>query len=377
MLWIEKEKCTGCHACATVCPKGCISMEADSEGFLYPAVDRERCVDCGACARVCPQIQHRNPAKSTLAYGAYCRDEALREQSSSGGVFTCLAHHVLRQGGVVFGAMLDSRLNVVHGCTQIPEGLTVFRGAKYAQSCMGSSYAQARDFLEQGKTVLFTGTPCQISGLLAYLHRPYEGLITVDLVCHGVPSPKAWQSYLQYQARQAASPVVGAAFRDKSFGWRGYSLRLSHGDGSNRIHRASADPYMRTFIQNASLRPSCYRCSHKGLCRESDLTLADFWGLEKLFPEKNENKGTSLVLVHSPKGKAIFQAVREQLVCWEADAQRAAEYNPSMVSSATMPKCREVFFAELSTRPFDKVAATACPSPSFLRRVLRKLKRLG
>lgn len=193
----DKQDCCGCHACASVCARQCITMQEDNEGFLYPVVDASTCTDCGLCEKVCPVINQDEPRKPLKVYAAKNRNEEIRRQSSSGGIFTPLAESVIRDGGVVFGAKFDKDWNVVHAWTDTIEGITDFRGSKYVQSTIGDAYREAREFLKQGRKVLFSGTPCQIAGLRKFLRKEYDNLLAVDVVCHGVPSPLVWRKYLE------------------------------------------------------------------------------------------------------------------------------------------------------------------------------------
>ena len=216
----SKQNCTGCSACANICPRGCIRMTADEEGFLYPKVNEEMCMDCGLCENVCP-MQHKPQQHELLAvYGAKNNDDAVRFTSSSGGMFTLFAEFVLKQGGVVVGAALDEQLAVHHVLVDSLADLPKLRGSKYVQSKIGKIYSEVRQILRAGRKVLFSGTPCQIAGLKRYLVKPSENLLTVDVVCHGVPSPKVYQKHLRELAQEAGEPVVQVKFRDKAKGWK-------------------------------------------------------------------------------------------------------------------------------------------------------------
>ena len=280
----KKSKCCGCEACVQACPKQCINFQEDEEGFSYPLVDKALCINCGLCEKVCPvrnQADSRQPLQFLASKNT---DEAIRMVSSSGGIFTLLAEEIIRQGGVVFGAKFNDRWEVVHDYTETKEGLAAFRTSKYVQSRIGNNFRQACDFLKQGRQVLFTGTSCQIAALKLFLHHDYEKLLTVDIICHGVPSPKVWQMYLDtviMNARKGENSVSlhpnlkiykgdttshyqmirDISFRDKRLGWKNYSLALSldkaTADGKQNTvllsHIYREDPYMKVFLSNIIL----------------------------------------------------------------------------------------------------------------------------
>ena len=238
---IDKKNCCGCSACAQICPRKCILMQEDDEGFLYPKVDKKSCIDCHLCERVCPVLNQSKPKKPLKVYASINKDENIRLCSSSGGIFTALAEKVIAEGGVVFGARFDDKWEVVHDYVETKEDLSKFRGSKYVQSRIENCYKEAEVFLKAGRIVLFSGTPCQIAGLILFLKKSYNNLLTVDFVCHGVPSPGVWRRYLKEEiARQCDrkntvlprpisekdTRVTGISFRDKALGWKKFSFAL-------------------------------------------------------------------------------------------------------------------------------------------------------
>ncbi len=353
----DKKLCSGCHACYSVCPKRCISMKADSEGFCYPNIDESKCIDCGMCKRVCP-ILNKHIGNNGQAYACINKDENIRMHSSSGGVFTLIAEYVINCGGVVFGAAFDDELNVCHTDIKSSEGLEKLRGSKYLQSKIGDTYKKAKEYLIKGRTVLFTGTPCQISGLKTYLGKDYDNLITQDLICHGAPSPKVWQNYLQYQSGKFNEDISFErlpCFRSKVNGWKLFSMVIEFNNRIKYIETLNKDAYMKAFLKDLILRPSCYNCHSKSLERESDITLADFWGVEKLLPEMFDDKGTSLVFINSLKGKKIFESISDKMIYRTADIDEAVKYNPAAYKSCAMNKKRDKFMSEINAENFDKI----------------------
>lgn len=372
--------CNGCSACRSVCPVGCIEMKRNAEGFLFPVVDESRCVQCGLCGRICPVNAQRNAMQLEMpkAYAAVSKNHTQRKESSSGGVFSLLAEYVLGQGGVVFGAAFDEGFHLRHIVVETTEGLAQLRGSKYVQSEIGDAYLQAKAYLKAGKLVLFTGTPCQIGGLKAYLQKDYENLITQDIICHGVPSPEVWEKYKGYLEKKAGSKLSGASFRDKEQGWKQYCTRFSFTNGKQILTAAREDLYMRAFLGNICLRPSCHDCVYKSVNRISDITLADFWGVQKVTPELDDDQGTSLVFLHSQKGRNLFEAIASGVDSRPVDPQLAVTYNASMITSTVRPATRETFLQELTAESFAQTVAKFCPKKkptlkSTVKRILRKL----
>ena len=360
----DKENCMGCYACATICPKTCISMDSDNEGFWYPVVDHARCIECGMCVKVCPIIQtpHKEREQGTkpLAYAAYNKDDTVRLDSSSGGLFTLIAEEVLSVGGVVFGARFDDRFNVIHDYVEKVDELSKFRGSKYVQSRIGDSYERVREFLQQGRLVLFTGTPCQISGLKHYLGKDFDNLLCQDIVCHGVPSPKVWQKYVSYRENRAGASARRIAFRRKDRGWKRFSVSFLFNNNTEYLQILHQDLYMQAFLKDICLRPSCHACQFKTVNRESDLTLADFWGIQNVLPEMDDDKGTSFVIIHSEKGKQLFERIQRSLVGQEVDVWQGIQYNSAMIRSAKRHPHRDEFFEQLDHKRIDILIRRLC-----------------
>lgn len=310
------------------------------------------------------------------AYAAICREEAIRMASSSGGVFSLIARDVLSRGGVVFGAAVTEGLQIAHICVESAQQLHRLRGSKYVRSQLADVYSQAKACLQAGRPVLFTGTPCQIGGLRAYLKEDYENLLCQDLICHGAPMASVWEHYVNYREKKAGAKAVSVNFRDKSTGWSGYSLEMTFENGEVYRQSVYKDPYMRAFLQDLSLGTACYSCAFKGMDRQADITLADFWGVEQLMPHMHDNKGTSLIFVHSEKGQQLLERIQPQLKLEAVDGVLAAAHNPAMLRPAQRPEKREAFLKEVNGENFEKVVNKYCPRPSLLRRVIRKLKRV-
>ncbi len=352
----DKELCCGCAACENVCPKNAVSMKADALGFLYPEIDREKCADCGLCERACP-INRKGMGGSPVrkAYALINASDKIRMESSSGGAFTLLAERTIADGGVVFGARFDPEFNVVHGFAEGIEGLSEFRGSKYVQSDMGACLSECRNFLDSGRNVLFSGTPCQCAGLRSFLGKDYENLTAVDFICHGVPSPALWQKYRIYREKKSASRVVKTAFRRKNCGWKQYSLQFTFANCSEYCQPLDKDKYLRIFLHDTALRRSCYCCPAKGRERHSDITLADFWGVEEIAPEYFDDKGTSLVCVNSDRGERLLDSARAGCRLKEICLDKAVASNTAFAKSAVRPKLRDSLDGDLPTMDFCSV----------------------
>ncbi len=350
--------CTGCEACASGCPKGCIRMAEDEEGFLYPVIQPELCVECNRCEVVCPvlsEIPNHKTEADIRVYAVTHKDEAIRTSSSSGGAFSALAETVLDLGGVVFGAAFDENYDVRHICVESTADLCKLRGSKYVQSSIGDAYRNAESFLKEGRPVLFSGTACQISGLLGYLGKDYETLYTQDLICHGVPSPMVWRKYLEYRQTLERSKIKNIFFRDKTHGWHDWHLAIDFENGTHYAQSQFQDQMIVSFLRGMCSRPSCYDCQFKQKFRTVDFTLADFWGIQDIAPEMDDDKGLSSCYVNSQKAQKLFELSKKRLNAAESDLEQAVAGNLAMIESERMPKNRDAFLKEMRTKPFEMV----------------------
>lgn len=346
----DKHQCCGCSACAQACPKQCISMQEDEEGFLYPHVNGASCIDCGLCEKVCPCLNISEAHDPLKVFAAVNPNDEVRMQSSSGGVFTMLAEAVINKGGVVFGARFDADWNVRHDYTESLEGLAPFRGSKYVQSVIGDSYLKAKAFLEEGRQVLFSGTPCQIAGLNHFLRKEYDNLLAVECVCHSVPSPGVWRSYLKELVNAKGNTLMGIQSvnqRDKCSGWKGYSCSISFKNGKKSISKKDDNLWMRGFLVGLYTRPSCSNCPSKALHSYADIGLGDLWGITQLAPEIDDDKGVNIVLIHTEKGK---KALSDSLVQFAKSFSLSdvACQNLAIIKSFTINEKRNSFYDSLN-----------------------------
>lgn len=357
MINIEKkEECCGCYACINICPKKCINMSRDVEGFNYPQIDITKCIGCNLCEQVCPvknNIKNNDTIKS-CAYASVNKDNEIRVKSSSGGIFSILCEYVINKNGVVFGASFDDKFNVNHSYEESLSQCSKFRGSKYVQSEIGYMYKTARNFLELGKLVLFTGTQCQIKGLNLYLGKKYKNLITVDVICHGVPSPKVFKLYKNKLIKKYKSDIKSISFRDKSEGWRDFNYVTQFSNGQVYSKSLKEDIYIKGFLHNLYLRPSCYECRAKNFTSGSDISLADYWGVEEIHKDLDDNKGTSLVLINTKNGQDVFKAISNKVIYEHTDLEYSIEKNPCIVKPVNKNPDRKAFFRKIDNSDIEK-----------------------
>lgn len=351
--------CTGCHACVSICPKNCISIVVNEEGFSYPEINTSKCIQCNLCDRICPVMNEQVKSMHTQVYGIKNKNEKERQDSTSGGVFSLLAEQILEQGGVVFGAAYNDDFVVQHIAVRDKKDLNKLRNAKYTQSILGNSFKETETLLKSGRKVLFSGTPCQCAGLKQFLRKEYDNLLLVDLICHGVPSPKIWQMYINYRSlkENKGKRPVRINMRSKKSGWSqyGYSTEFDYGEGNiTRIHN-SQDLFMKAFVGNICLRKSCSDCVSKGIERCTDFTLGDYWGVWNQHPKFDDDKGTSIVFVHSKKGENILKQLEDKMNCIEVDIEEAYRENESLVISSKAHEKREEFFEKVNPSNFQEL----------------------
>lgn len=359
---MDKSKCCGCEACVQRCPKHCIHLVEDKEGYRYPIVDKAICVSCGLCEKVCPIINENEQQKPIEVLAAKNPDEQQRLAGSSGGVFFEVGRNIINNGGVVFGARFDENWNVIHSYAEDVDGLNAFRGSKYVQSYVGDSYKEAENFLKGGRQVLFSGTPCQIAGLQRFLRKKYDNLLLVDVVCHGVPSSMPWQKFLDEAIRPQnmssetlRKQITSVLFRCKENGWLKYHLKVilnplngistnSRNSIFSKYHRDT--DFFYGFLRQYFLRPSCYDCKFRCGKSHSDITLADFWGIWDHTDRWNDDRGISLVMLNTEKGKAIFDTLNVN--AFLSDYQTAISGNKSIIESPRKPVERCFVFRHLN-----------------------------
>lgn len=379
---IPVQNCSSCGACANVCARGAITMRLDAEGFYRPIIDAEKCVQCGACEKACPwnnTVENPNvSAEFPRTVAAFAKNESVRLVSSSGGIFTVLAEKIIDDGGVVVGVAQLSPTKFGHIVVDNKVDLSKLRGSKYVQADAGLVYREVRSLLKSGKKVLFSGTPCQVAALYAVLGRAATSadLTTVDIVCHGMPSVKVFEKYTHELEKSHGGSLESVIFRDKSTGWGGYSLQYRFVDGKSLLVHRARSTYMRLLLSRICQNQSCDDCRYRKLPRIADITLGDYWGISKYHPEMNDNKGTSVVLLNTDNGKALFDSVVDSVVQCESKAEFAIAGNPCIVrSSKTHPK-RAEFFAALDRLSLDDLIKKYCPFPSRIKKLYMRVRRI-
>lgn len=377
----DKAFCTGCSACEQVCAHGAIHMRQDYEGFVYPHVDTKSCIECGLCSTICPQKQgQKQSEEKTEIYAAYNTNENIRAASTSGGLFSMFSQWVLSQGGVVFGAAFTDTWMVRHEVAKNDIEYARFRGSKYVQSDVTGIYKQVKSYLKNDIWVLFSGTPCQIDGLKAYLRKDYEKLLIIDVVCHGVPSPKLWAKFLnwlkgKYEVRQ----FKDIRFRAKTNGWEKCMVEFdveTKKNAADTIRFAWVeDMYTNLFEHGISLRPSCNQCKYRSIVHPSDITLGDCWHFQTYAPELFDNKGLSMIMLHTEKGNKLFKEISASLVFKQLAPEIVAEQIAAEAGYYTESSGAREFYILQNILPLE-VAAKYAKRKSLAQRIKTKLNKL-
>lgn len=353
----DKSQCCGCWACYNACPKHCIEMKEDEEGFRYPHVDKEKCIDCGLCEKVCPLKKPQMDDALPESFVVQQKDADVLRNSTSGGFFTAISKWAIAQGGVVFGAAFGDDMELRHSYSETLEGCKKFRGSKYVQSLIGDSYAQAKNFLAQGRVVVFSGTPCQIAGLYHFLRgRKYEGLVTVDLVCRGTPSPLLLRKYLAYHSAQTESKPVDYRSRDKYYGYSYSTATIWYADKEKEYHKGKdSDMMLRFYFNDLCSRPSCYKCHFKTINRVSDITIFDCWDAPSV-SSNFSSKGATNVFVHTQHGQEIFEQIKEDFVWSSSNIDEIINRDGVMIKHFVTPNSKRAeFFHDLNALPLEAV----------------------
>lgn len=371
---VDDKKCCGCTACYNTCPKNAIKMVLKEDGFRYPVIDQSKCINCGLCKKVCPVINTNKSKSINKCYVGFSRNGKLKEKASSGGIFPLIATYILDNGGYVIGATFDDNNDLNHVVIDSKKSLSKIMGSKYLQSNLNDIFTFVKKNVVS-KKILFVGTPCQVAGLKMFLKKDYENLICIDLICHGVPSLKLFKKYLNDIEKKNNSKVINCNFRDKSTGWESYSTTISFNDKKvSKNH--NDDNYMKLFLSDIALRESCYNCNFKLGNKYSDITLGDFWGVKKYYPEMYNDGGVSAIIINTDKGKIVFNLIKNDIIFKDCRLEEIVEGNPSLEKSARLSKNREVFFEELDNRSIDYLVSKYKKKISLKMKIKIKVKKM-
>lgn len=359
----ETLNCTGCMSCYNKCPVSAITMAEDEEGFQRPLIDENICIECGACQNVCP-VLHKATAYEfpKEVYACWSKDNEIRSCSTSGGIFSELANYVFEHDGIVYGVRLqEDGKKAFHFRGTDKNALCEMRGSKYVQSDVGNSFQDVYRDLSEEKLVLFSGTPCQIAGLRKYLGKEYPNLICCDLVCHGVPSPKIYQDYLEYMEKKYNDKPQKIWFRDKSKGWEEFCMKIQFHNGKIYKNSTYKDYYIRGFLRNLYLRPSCHECAYTSTDRVSDLTIADFWGYRReSWKARDTDEGISMCMINSEKGKNIYDCISNRMVSYKKTVEEAVAGNQCLNRCFEASPLRKDFWRDYHQYGYTYVAEKYC-----------------
>ena len=371
----DKSQCCGCWACENICPKHCIEMQPDHEGFRYPVINQKECIECGLCEKVCPNLKEKqNDTPPINHYIIQNKNKRDLRKSNSGGFFSVISEYAIQKHGVVFGASFDEKMELRHTYAESYAECHPFRGSKYVQSQIKDSYQKAKNFLNQGKLVVFSGTPCQIAGLKSYLRKDYENLITVDLVCRGVPSPLLLKKYFEYHSKEKNNTIIGYLSRDKYYGYSYSTASIFFKDKNISYHKGKeSDIMLGLYFKNLCSRPSCYQCHYKTIHRVSDFTIFDCWDAPSSSKEFS-NQGATNIFIHTEKGNALFKKIKNHFIYKIEDIQKIILRDGVMIkNSVPQNPYRDEFFLDLNIMNFDQIKKKYLPQ-SLIKRILTIIK---
>ena len=370
----RKEECCGCYGCVQVCPMKCVSMIEDKEGFFYPQVETLKCINCGLCEKICP-IKKNNGSKETrrIVLAGYSKDDNIRQNSSSGGIISHILENWIKNQGIVYGVILNDNLEVVHDRINCIDDLYKLRGSKYVESKINHIYLRIKEDLENDNKVLFVGTPCQVVGLKNFLEKDVENLCTIDFICHGVPSSKVWEMNKKNRGKKENNELKRVDFRNKINGWREFHIRYEYEQGEEYLYHQD-DLYMKLFLNNIILRPSCYECKFREMDRVSDITVGDFWGVEKYM--KDDDGGMSLIVVHSTKGDCLIEDIKNKLVLKKVNDKLEEIIKKDIEKNISVPRERSSFFGDIDDLRYDVLVNKYCKM-NYQQKIIRLLKSIG
>ncbi len=370
------KQCNGCKMCGDLCPVNAISYHTDEKGFWYPVIDHSKCIRCNKCEKICPHvngcIRYKNPP---VVYAAWSKDHEIRMQSTSGGLSYELGKKVINNGGYVVGcSYADCYRKAVHMVAHTLEELEPLMQSKYLQSDTAGIYRKVKKLLDKGNLVMFVGTPCHNAALANYLDKEYDRLIQVEFICRGITSPLAHERYLDYLEDKFHSDIVYFRSKDKRYSWNAFGTAAKFQNGDEYFKNRGFDPKVVSYHRNLTVRPSCEECKCKTPNRVADITLADFWGIEKSSLNPYLEEGTSVVLINSPKAMALFQSLGDSIGFYEKNIEDVAKGNPALYHNLKLSRHWEAFWDDFGKYPFDVlVKKYVSKEDSRVRRILRRL----
>ena len=371
---LERKKCTGCTSCMNICPKNAISMKCDNEGFKYPVIDQKKCINCGLCKNTCPVLNTNTNKTLKNCFVAYTKDDRYKSNSSSGGIFPIIATKIINDNGIVIGAAFDKNKKLRHIAITNEIELERLKGSKYLQSDLDNIFSYIKKNIDN-KKILFVGTPCQVAGLKSFLKKEYDNLICIDLFCHGVPSPKLFKKYVNELEKDNSDRLVDYNFRDKTTGWDSYSNTAKFCN-STITELQKNNYYMKLFLSDVALRESCFNCNFKIGNKYSDITLGDFWGVTKYYPDMYSKNGVSAIIVNTEKGERILDLIKSELKYKNCKLDEIIVGNPMIKFSTNRPNERDLFFEKIDERSIAELVKKYVPKVSFISKLKNILIRL-
>ena len=356
----NKSECTGCTACACICPKNAIQMVVDEEGFKYPIIDDKKCIGCNLCSKVCPMLKKYEKNENNIrCYAVYNKNEKVKKNSTSGGFFSALAEYVIKNKGIVYGAKFDENFNVFHYGTENINELSDFRGSKYVQSDIKNIFCEIGDKLEKNRLVLFSGTPCQVYGLKSYLQKDYSNLICVEVICHGTPSPIYYQEYLKDKIRHYKSEIKSISFREKTYGYGSSTMSIEFKNGKKYKRGHESDEMIKAFLRGYCSKESCYHCHFKSFGTIGDFKMGDLWNIDRYLGSDFKD-GATLVISCSEKGEKLLKELNDRVVLKKIDKSKSEFFNGNggtsmILNSAYRPQERDYFLTELNEFGYEKI----------------------
>lgn len=371
---VKKNRCTGCTACMNICPKHAITMDDDNRGFEYPTIDQSKCINCKLCKKICPLLNTKTNEVINKCYAGYSKEDDYKINSSSGGIFPLIANYILENNGIVIGAAFNNENKLEHIAITKKEDLIKLMGSKYLQSNLNNIFSYVKENINKGK-ILFVGTPCQVAGLKSYLGNNTDNLYCIDVVCHGVPSPKLFKKYVNELEKKYNDKLLNYIFRDKSTGWDTYSNTAIF--KSNKFSELqSNNDYMKLFLSDVALRESCFNCNFKLGNKYSDITLGDFWGINNYYPEMYNEKGVSAIIINTRKGIEIFDCIEKKINYKECKIEEIINGNPSLKYSCVKPPKREQFFDDFDKLSINQLLKKYEKKERLSRKIIRKIKKI-